>query len=67
MPRLRRCGGTSLTSAPFSEIVPAVRVSNPAMRFRVVVLPDPLGPRSVMNSPGSIVNEMSSTAGAASP
>ena len=67
MPRLRRCGGTSLTSVPLSAIEPAVSVSNPAMRFRVVVLPEPLGPSSVMNSPGSIVSEMSSTAGAASP
>jgi hypothetical protein len=48
-------------------MVPALSVSKPAMRFSVVVLPEPLGPSRVMNSPGSMVSEMSSTAGAASP
>jgi hypothetical protein len=37
---------------------PASGSTKPAIRFSVVVLPDPLGPRKVMNSPGAIVRSM---------
>src|SRR5208282_2540598 len=41
---------------------PSVGNPKPAIIIRVVVLPDPLGPRSVMNSPASIVRHTSFTA-----
>jgi hypothetical protein len=49
------------------KIEPDVGFWNPAIRFNVVVLPEPLGPSNVTNSPGSIVSETLSTAGFASP
>src|SRR5262252_4027631 len=43
-------------------MTPLVGFSNPAIIRSVVVLPEPLGPNSVMNSPRSTSIEMSSTA-----
>src|SRR5262249_53092786 len=62
MPRLRRYGGTWLSGRPPSRISPAVADSKPAIIMRVVVLPEPLGPSSVRNSPGGTVRETPSTA-----
>src|SRR5438093_13279732 len=62
MPRLRRYGGTCVSRRPPSRISPAVADSKPAIIMRVVVLPEPLGPSSVKNSPDATVREMSSTA-----
>ena len=60
MPRFRLFGGT-LTPRDASKTVPSPiamlpssPVSRPAMQRRVVVLPQPLGPRRTRNSPGSI-------------
>ena len=49
--------GTSSTSA-----VPALGVTRPRIIRRVVVLPDPLGPRNPVTDPGSTVNVRSRTA-----
>src|SRR5215475_7946135 len=62
MPRLRRYGGTRVSGRPSSMISPAVADSKPAIIMRVVVLPEPLGPSSVRNSPGATVRETPSTA-----
>src|SRR5215470_7115469 len=62
MPRLRRYGGTRVSGRPSSMISPAVGDSKPAIIRRVVVLPEPLGPSSVRNSPGATVRETPSTA-----
>ena len=47
---------------PEMRMSPASGCSNPAIMRSVVVLPQPDGPSSEMNSPGSIVSERSSTA-----
>jgi len=54
-----------VTLRPFRRIVPRVGVSNPAIMRSTVVLPQPDGPRNVMNSPCSIVmsNRCSATFG----
>ena len=62
MPTSRRCGGRAATSAPSIRIVPSSGASNPAIRFRTVVLPQPDGPRRVMSSPGSTSSVRRSTA-----
>ena len=60
MPRFRLFGGTliprdaSKTVPPPIAMLPSSPVSRPAMQRRVVVLPQPLGPRRTRNSPGSI-------------
>src|SRR6185437_11029555 len=59
---LRRCGGTPATSSPSSMICPLVGRSKPAIMRRVVVLPQPEGPRSVKNSPGGMRRSIASTA-----
>src|SRR4030095_3101436 len=51
MPKPRLLGGNSVASFPAMRIRPEVGWVVPAMRFRIVVLPDPLGPSSVTNSP----------------
>jgi len=51
MPTLRRFGGTFVTSRPSIVIAPAVGCSKPAIIRRVVVLPQPDGPRNDTNSP----------------
>src|SRR5215471_1863168 len=70
MPRLRRFGGrntrrgTEATTRPRRVISPASGRSRPATRRRVVVLPQPLGPRRVTTSPRRIRSDAPSTAGA---
>src|SRR5205823_4137787 len=61
-PRLRCWGGTPLTLRGPMVISPLVGSSKPAISMRVVDLPDPLGPRSVRNSPGSTAIEIETTA-----
>src|SRR5882762_7733024 len=57
MPRPRRFGGTKMprceeyTTSPPTEISPCRGLSRPAMERSVVVLPQPLGPRSVNSFP----------------
>ena len=51
MPTLRRFGGRWVTSWSLMTMVPVVGVSNPATMRKVVVLPQPLGPRNETNSP----------------
>src|SRR5437868_6935492 len=50
----RRDGGSAVTSRPSISTWPAVAVSSPAMMRSVVDLPQPEGPRSTQNEPGSI-------------
>ena len=49
-------------SVPSTTIVPAVGFSNPAIIRRVVVLPQPDGPRNDTNSPRTASRLKSSTA-----
>ena len=48
-------------SFPFNNIFPLVGVSNPAIILKVVVLPQPEGPKKVTNSPFLIFRLKSST------
>ena len=48
--------------AVVEQNVASVGGRNPAIRFRVVVLPEPLGPSSETNEPAGTSSEMSSTA-----
>src|SRR6218665_194368 len=50
MPSWRSRGGTVETSAPFRKMRPELGAIAPAMMFRIVLLPDPLGPRRLRNS-----------------
>src|SRR5690348_4484968 len=61
MPRPRLAGFTASRSAPSRVIVPAVGSTKPAIICRVVVLPQPDGPRSERNSPFSMLSERLST------
>ena len=60
IPRFRLFGGTliprdaSKTAPSPISMLPSSPVSRPAMQRRVVVFPQPLGPRRTRNSPGSI-------------
>src|ERR1043165_8240004 len=69
MPILRRRGGTcsplsgAATMSPPIEIVPPVGGARPAMQRKVVVLPQPDGPRSTTISPAAMRKLTSSTAG----
>jgi len=58
----RLSGGSSVTSRPRSSIRPEVGASNPPIIRRVVVLPQPDGPRSEKNSPAPMSSETRSTA-----
>src|SRR3954471_20119720 len=62
MPTLRLFGGACVMSAPSTVIVPAVGCSKPAIIRRVVVLPQPDGPRNDTNSPFWAARLKSSTA-----
>src|SRR4051812_15649437 len=62
MPRLRRNVGSRSTGWPPSRMLPRSGSRNPAIMFSVVVLPQPLGPSSVMNSPSSTRRARSLTA-----
>ena len=48
-------GGSGVIGTPSIRISPEVGCSNPAIMRRVVVLPEPLAPRKVRNSPGGDV------------
>src|SRR5437660_2548571 len=62
MPVSRRYGGTPVTSLASMQTLPASGASKPATTFKSVVLQQPLGPSSVMNSPLRIGSETSRTA-----
>src|SRR3954469_25382337 len=62
MPTLRLFGGACVMSTPSTVIVPAVGCSKPAIIRRVVVLPQPDGPRNDTNSPFWAARLKSSTA-----
>ncbi len=51
MPSPRLLAGTLLTSLPSSTMLPPVGSTKPAIICSVVVLPQPDGPSSDMNSP----------------
>src|SRR3954454_20343588 len=51
MPRSRRNGGKVSTGRPARWMLPESGVTNPPIMFNVVVLPQPLGPSRVTNSP----------------
>src|SRR5580700_10135555 len=54
----RRWGGSASSRASSSKTRPLVASSNPARMRRSVVLPDPLSPSRVRNSPCSTSNDM---------
>ncbi|MNY42697.1 hypothetical protein D3C86_1776120 [compost metagenome] len=62
MPISRLCGGTFTSDWPLTRISPLLGVSKPASIDSVVLLPEPLEPRKVRNSPSLMSSEMSSTA-----
>src|SRR3712207_1274133 len=62
MPRPRRLGLTASRSAPSIAIAPEVGSTQPAIICKVVVLPQPDGPRSDTNSPLSIARSSPATA-----
>jgi hypothetical protein len=62
MPMLRRYGLLRVRLRPSSSIVPLDGFSKPAIINSVVVLPEPLGPRKVTNSPRATSIDTSSTA-----
>ena len=53
MPILRWLGLRLVTSLPAMEMRPELGVSKPAIMRRIVVLPQPDGPRNETNSPRS--------------
>src|SRR6266550_4815816 len=61
-PRFRLCDGMFVTSAPEISTLPVEGSSKPAMIFKIVVLPEPLGPSSVTSAPSETENEVGSTA-----
>ena len=60
-------GGRSFTTWPLMEIVPSVGSSRPAIRRKVVVLPQPEGPTSTSSSWSSTTRQALSTARTLSP
>ena len=68
MPRFRLCAGTSTFSVALEMSLsptwtsPPSGVSKPAMMFKVVVLPQPLGPSRVSSLPLGTSKETPSTA-----
>ena len=59
---LRSCAGASVTSRPPMKIRPDVGLLRPAISDSSVVLPEPLGPRMVTNSPCATSRSTSSAA-----
>jgi hypothetical protein len=55
-------GGKASTDRPSMAMSPALGVSKPAIIISVVVLPEPLGPSKVKNSPERISSETPRTA-----
>src|SRR3972149_9416210 len=62
MPTLRWFGGTFVMSLPSRVICPVVGISNPATIRKVVVFPQPDGPKKDTNSPFSMSRLKSFTA-----
>ena len=62
MPMSRLFAGTDVTSRPPTETVPDVASSSPAKMRSAVVLPQPDGPSSATNSPGSMCRVSPSSA-----
>ena len=62
IPTLRWLGDRYVMSVPLTLMVPAVGCSKPAIMRRVVVFPQPDGPRNETNSPRSAARLKSSTA-----
>ncbi len=62
MPVLRRYGGSAVISRPPMMMRPRLGATKPATMRRHVVLPQPLGPSRVTNSPGCTVRSMPRTA-----
>src|SRR5580698_785482 len=62
MPMSRFAGGMAVMSTPSTFTVPAAAVSKPATTLSKVVLPEPLGPRIVSNSPEAMSSETPSSA-----
>src|SRR5215213_5415088 len=58
----RSRGATSSTTRSPMRMLPEVSASSPASSRRSVVLPEPEGPTSTMNSPSSTARESSETA-----
>ncbi len=65
MPKLRFSGGRLVISRLSTASEPELGSVNPATIMRIVVFPEPEGPRSVRNSPLPTVRETSSTAATA--
>ena len=61
IPTLRWLGARRVMSTPLTVIVPPVGISKPAIIRRVVVLPQPDGPRNDTNSPRSAARSKFST------
>ena len=61
----RSDAGRSVTSRPAMTILPPVGASSPAIMRSVVVLPQPLGPSSVVSVPRGTRKLTSSTASGA--
>src|SRR3954452_5423106 len=62
MPMSRRAGGMAVMSTPSTSTRPASAVSKPATTLSNVVLPEPLGPRMVSNSPEAMSRDTPSSA-----
>ncbi len=62
MPMSRLCGGIRMISCPATWMLPASGRVNPARIISSVVLPEPEGPSSVMNSPAAMSMSMPSSA-----
>src|SRR5262245_60368828 len=58
---LRLCGGRPSTLLPSTRMVPLVGFSNPASIIRIVVLPEPDGPKRLTNSPLAMARSSPST------
>ena len=67
MPMSRFSGGRSVMSSSLSRTRPASGNSKPATQRSVVVLPQPLGPSSEMNSPSTVFRSRCAMAGAVLP
>src|ERR1700730_14892603 len=61
--RQTRCAGNPAISAPLNRIEPLVGLSAPAIKLKVVLLPEPLGPIRPRISPGRTSNDTRLTAG----
>jgi len=62
MPMSRRFGGISSMACPSMNTDPLSACSKPATMRRAVVLPQPLGPRKLTNSPSAMSSDRPSSA-----